>query len=86
MQQWERGSEFSADGLSISVLCFHGEESLLAVSAKAGRFYYAEKVRAFSAATLDIESVWFLSFLDRAKRKREQEEAFLWRRAGVSVT
>lgn len=85
MEHWEKGPEFSAEGLSISVLCAQGVVPLLAVSAKAGRFYYAEKVQGVPADVLDTQNIWLMNFLDRAKRKREQQDAFLWKRTTVSA-
>lgn len=85
MEHWEKGPEFSAEGLSISVLCAQGVVPLLAVSAKAGRFYYAEKVQGVPADVLDAQNIWLMNFLDRAKRKREQQDAFLWKRTTVSA-
>ena len=80
MENWvKEGPEFLADGLSIAVLRDSGPSQLLAVSAKAGRFYYAEKVEGLSTEAVAPENVWFLNFLGRAKRNRERQAAILCR-------
>ncbi|HBO5517495.1 TPA: hypothetical protein L4559_006452 [Pseudomonas aeruginosa] len=81
MEHWEKGPQFTAEGLSIRVLCAHGAVPFMTVSAKAGRFYYAEKVQGLPAEVLDPGHDWFTCFLDRAKRKKLQQEAFLGRQA-----
>lgn len=79
MEHWVKGPQFTADGFSIRVLCAQGDEPVTAVSAKSGRFYYAEKVQGLPAEILDPGHVWLMRFLVRAKRKKEQQEAFLVR-------
>ncbi len=81
MESWEKGPQFTVEGLSIRVLCAHGEDPVTAVSAKAGRFYYAEKVQGLPADVLDPGHDWLARFLERAKRKKLQQEAFLGRQA-----
>lgn len=81
MEHWEKGPQFTAEGLSIRVLCTHGEDPVTAVSAKAGRFYYAEKVQGLPADVLAPGHDWIMKFLERAKRKKLQQEEFLGRQA-----
>jgi hypothetical protein len=81
MESWENGPQFTVEGLSIRVLCAHGEDPVTAVSAKAGRFYYAEKVQGLPADVPDPGHDWLTRFLERAKRKKLQQEAFLGRQA-----
>lgn len=79
MDAWEQGPQFTAEGLRISVLCAKGASPVMAVSAKAGRFYYAEKVQGVLAGALDPGHEWVTNFIERAKRKKVEQDDFLER-------
>lgn len=81
MEQWVQGPHFNAEGFSIRVLCAHGVAPLMTVSARVGRFYYAEKVQGLDACVLEPEHDWFMSFIERAKQRQQQQEVFLGRLA-----
>jgi hypothetical protein len=79
MDAWEQGPQFTAGGLRISVLCAKGASPVMAVSAKAGRFYYAEKIQGELTGALDPGHEWVTDFIERAKRKKVEQDDFLER-------
>lgn len=77
MEQWIKGPHFTAEGLAICVLQIDGLCPLATVSAKAGSFYYAEKLKGATPDALEPDSQWFIGFLERAKLKKLRQEALL---------